>query len=373
MNELDSLRDKIDSIDSELTALFLRRMELSAQVGEYKAARGLPVLDAAREEDVLKNRAALAPAHGDEIIALYRAIMAISRRRQRRLTHVSISLPPPRTPPEHPRILYQGEPGAYAGEAGLRFFGPQSDLRAVQSWEDIFSALQSGQADYGVLPIENSSTGGIAQVYDLLAKYNCFIVGEHILHIRHCLMGIPGASIADVREVCSHEQGLMQCRAFLNQHPDWKQTARPNTAESAKYVAARGVREQAVICSYAAGALYGLSLLRPDISDADENYTRFVVVSPRPEPRAGSNKISAVVTLPHQCGSLHALTRIFAEAGLNLLKLESRPVPGRSWEYLFFVDFSGNLSDPGMDAALEDLSAAAVSFRLLGNYPEGGA
>ncbi|NCB62079.1 MAG: bifunctional chorismate mutase/prephenate dehydratase [Clostridia bacterium] len=382
MNELDALRREIDAVDKNLTALFLKRMELVGQVGVYKQSNGIPVLDAAREGEVLAKKAALAddPAEKADITALFEAIMAISRRRQRRLVReagnedfgrIAAAVSAARVPPARPRILYQGEPGAYAEEGVVRFFGESCARSRVDTWEEIFLALREGYADYGVLPIENNSTGAINQVYDLLASYGAYIVGEQTVKVEHCLMAPKGARVEDIRAVYSHEQGLLQCADYLKAHPAWALSPRLNTAESAKYVAGQNDKAAAAIGSRRAAMLYGLDILAECINSNAENYTRFVVVSPVMELRPDRNKISALFVLPHRSGALYAILSIFAVNGLNLLKLESRPISGRSWEYQFFADFAGDLHDPAMDGILRELSQTAEHFRVLGNYRAG--
>ena len=349
MEDLQSLRAQIDQIDRQIAQLFCQRMAVTRQVGEYKAAHCLPVLDVAREKQVLAAKAALV---GDELRAdittLFETIMALSRR--------------------HPRVLYQGEPGAYAEEAAVRFFGPDCRRTHTATWEDIFAALRDGQADYGVLPIENSSTGSINQVYDLLAQYGAYIVGEQVIRVDHCLMAPRGASLDSVQLVCSHEQGLFQCEDYLKAHPDWQRRAMLNTAAAAKWVADKGEISLAAIGSRHAAKLYGLTVLAEGINSNRENFTRFVVVSPLPELREGRNKISAMFTLAHESGTLHRVMTVFATGGLNLMKLESRPIPGRSWEYRFFADFTGDLAAYGMDSILREMSQCAATLRILGNY-----
>ncbi|MDB7861372.1 bifunctional chorismate mutase/prephenate dehydratase [Intestinimonas butyriciproducens] len=381
MSELDTLRSEIDEIDTQLTALFLRRMDVTARVGAYKQENGLPVLDEAREQEVLARKSAAVsdPARRADVTALYETIMGLSRRQQRNLVNeagnegyrqIREAISHSRAPLAAPRVLYQGEPGAYADEAAALFFGEDVPRAHVETWEDIFLTLREGRADYGVLPIENSSTGSISQVYDLLAQYGAYIVGEQTVRVEHCLVALPGACLDGIREVCSHEQGLRQCAEFLKAHPDWRAVPRLNTAESAKYVAERGDLTLAAICSRRAARLYGLDILAEHIHFNAQNDTRFVVVSPVMERRAGCDKVSALFVLPHRSGSLHEIMTIFAVNGLNMMKLESRPIVGRSWEYLFFVDFTGDLAAPGMDGVLLELSQTAEGFRVLGNYKE---
>lgn len=381
MNALDNYRKEIDEIDAQITRLFLRRMGVTEKVGEYKRSHGIPILDSGRERELLSRKAGATedPARKADVTALFEAILGISRRQQRRLLseeghdgayrRIRAALDHSRAPLEIPRVLYQGEPGAYADEAAVLFFGEEVPRNRVDAWEEIFLTLRDGRADYGVLPIENSSTGSISQVYDLLAKYGAYIVGEQTVKVDHCLAALPGTGLEDIREVCSHEQGLLQCAALLKEHPDWKPVARLNTAESAKFVAESGDRSRAAICSHRAAELYGLTILAEQINSNSRNYTRFVVVSPVVELREGSNKVSALFVLPHRSGSLHELMTVFAVNGLNLLKLESRPIVGHSWEYLFFADFSGSLTAQGMNGVLLELSRMSEGLRILGNYP----
>lgn len=382
MSELNGLREAIDALDARITELFLQRMELTRRVGEYKRAHGIPVLDPQREREVLAQKTALVadPALRDDVAALYEAIMGISRRQQRRLVNeagnqdyarIRGAMDGARAPLEHPRVLYQGEPGAYADEAAARFFGEDLPRSHVGTWEEVFQSLQRGEADYGVVPIENSSTGSINQVYDLLAQYGHSIVGEQTVKVDHCLAAPAGARLDGVTTVYSHEQGLLQCAGFLKGR-GWTCVPRLNTAESAQFVARSGSPGQAAICSPRAARLYSLEILAEHISDSDSNDTRFVVVSPVMERRSGSDKVSILFRLPHRAGSLQELLTIFAVNGLNLLKLESRPIPCRSWEYRFFADFSGDLTAPGMDGVLLELTRTAERLRVLGSYRSSG-
>ena len=380
MSELDALRGEIDQIDRQLVELFLRRMEVTGRVGAYKQARGIPVLDAERERQGVAAQPALTddPARKRDLAALYAAIMAISRAQQRTLVKEGTEDPgyarfvqarqEQRQPVERPRVVYQGEPGCYSEEAAAGFFGSQVDSAGCPWFEDVFLALRDGRADYAVLPVENSSTGSIRQVYDLLAQYEYYIVGEWQVKVEHCLTALPGVKLEEIRTVYSHEQGLMQCEKFLDAHPDWRRAPTLDTAGSAKQVAQAGDRQAAAICSRRAAERYGLEILAQGINYNAENQTRVVVVSPRLEMRPGRDKISALFRLPHQSGSLHEILTLFAVQGLNLLKLESRPIPGRGWEYLFFLDFSGDLDAPEMDGVLHELSQLALEFRVLGNF-----
>ena len=380
MTELEGYRQEIDRIDGELVRLFLERMAVTGKVGEYKQRAGIPVLDAGREKQVIAAKTALTddPARKADIAALYESIMAISRRQQRQLVHEGAEdagyaawladRARAREPVEQPRVVYQGEPGCYSEEAAAGFFGDNVDSRGLAWFTDVFAALERGEADYAVVPVENSSTGSIRQVYDLMAQYRYSIVGEWQVKVEHCLMALPGVELSDIKTVYSHEQGLMQSEKYLDAHRDWKRVPTLDTAGSAKLVAETGDRTAAAICSRRAARLYGLNILAEGVNYNSMNHTRFAVVSPVPELRPGRNKISAMFRLPHQSGSLHEILTIFAVQGLNLLKIESRPIPGRGWEYLFFLDFTGDLAADGMDGVLHELSQLAAEFRILGNY-----
>ena len=377
MKDLQTLRGEIDAIDRQIVDLFCRRMDVTRQVGEYKQARSIPVLDQERERQVLQNKGELAgeglrPA----VITLYQTIMALSRRQQRDLMGQGADNPGLRRwrdaqanaqlPVDAPRVVYQGVPGAYSEQAAVNFFGESVQSEGLEQFEDCFTALRDGHADYAVLPIENSSTGAIRQIYDLLTQYECYMVGETTVRVEHCLMALPGASLDGITHVYSHEQGLFQCERYLNAHPDWKQVPQADTAGSARMVADSGDLTKAAICSARAAGLYGLTILARAINHNSQNTTRFVVVSPRMELRPGADKISTLFVLPHEAGSLHEILTVFAVHGLNLVKLESRPMPGRSWEYMFFLEFTGKPGDPAVEDALHELAQTTGDFRVLG-------
>lgn len=380
MDELQRLRGEIDTIDRELVELFRRRMAVTRQVGEYKRANGVPVLDQERERQLLQNKGELA---GEElrpaVITLFQTVMALSRRQQRDLMGRGPDNPGVlrwqeaqsnlRQPIPAPRVAYQGVPGAYSEQAALDFFGPAVDTTGLEQFEDCFLALRDGRADYAVLPIENSSTGAIRQIYDLLTQYECYMVGETTVKVEHCLMALPGATLDTITHVYSHEQGLFQCERFLNAHPAWKQVPQADTAGSAQMVAHSGDPTKAAVCSARAAELYGLEILARGINHNAHNTTRFVVASPRLELRPGADKVSTLFVLPHEAGSLHEILTMFAVHGLNLMKLESRPLPGRSWEYMFFLEFTGQPGDPAVGDALHELAQTTGEFRVLGWFP----
>lgn len=380
MDELQRLRGEIDAIDRELVELFRRRMAVTRQVGEYKRAEGIPVLDPERERQLLQSKGELA---GEELrpaaITLFQTVMALSRRQQRDLMGRGPDNPGAvrwreaqtnlRQPISAPRVVYQGVPGAYSEQAALDFFGPAVDTTGLEQFEDCFLALRDGRADYAVLPLENSSTGAIRQIYDLLTQYECYMVGETTVKVEHCLMALPGATLDTITHVYSHEQGLFQCEHYLNAHPNWKQVPQADTAGSAQMVADSGDLTKAAVCSARAAELYGLTILARGINHNAHNTTRFVVASPRLELRPGADKVSTLFVLPHEAGSLHEILTMFSLHGLNLMKLESRPLPGRSWEYMFFLEFTGRPGDPAVGDALHELAQTTGEFRVLGWFP----
>lgn len=378
MQDIKYLRGQIDTIDKQLVSLFQQRMEVSKAVAAYKIANGVPVLDPERERQVLEAKAAMVedPELKPDVAKLYETIMSMSRACQRRVMREREPEPPgffrqyaeTLPPVERPRVVYQGMPGAYSEEAAVRFFGPQVQSQGMNRFEDVFEAIACGEADYGVLPIENSTTGAIRQVYDLLLQYHFYMVGETTVKVEHCLMALPGVDLDEITHVYSHEQGLFQSDRFLDRHPNWVRVPQLDTAGSAKLVKEAGDRTKAAICSRRAADVYGLHVLVQGVNHNQENYTRFAVVRAKPELRPGSDKITAMFRLPHQSGSLHEILTIFAVNGLNLVKLESRPVAGRKWEYLFVVEFTGNLQAPGMDAVLRELDQSTDQFRVMGNY-----
>ena len=274
-----------------------------------------------------------------------------------------------REPVAAPRVVYQGEPGAYSEMACRKFFGSAIRPQGLYDFEDTFLALAEGRADYAVLPIENSSTGAIRQVYDLLEQYHYFFVGETTVKIEHALMALPGTEIEDITHVYSHEQGIFQCEKFLKQYPQWKRIPQADTAGSAKMVAETENPHAAAICSTLAAEIYGLNILREGINANRNNTTRFVVVSPKAEIRREKrDKVCIALTTAHNSGALHNVLTVFAVHGINLVRLESRPIPERRWEYMFFLEFTGDLMTPEIDSVIHEISLMSEDLRVLGNF-----
>ena len=273
-----------------------------------------------------------------------------------------------RKPVENPRIVYQGEPGAYSDLAVRKIFGADANSEGLYQFEDAFRAIKSGAADYAVLPIENSSTGAIRQVYDLLSKYECYITAEVAVPVEHCLLALSGTRIEDIDTVYSHEQGLFQCEEFLDRHKEWNKVPQADTAGSAKMIAETGNKHAAAICSELAADIYGLEVIAKDIAYNSRNKTRFVAISPEIEFREGKDKICISFTTMHTAGSLNDVLSFFSAHSLNLVRLESRPIPERDWEYMFFLEFTGDLEDPEVSRVMDDLSGITGMLRVYGNF-----
>lgn len=278
------------------------------------------------------------------------------------------SLKHTRPPVSAPTIAYFGTLGSYTEQAAIQYFGEDSNRLSFRLSEDVFKSITSGGADYGVLPIENSTTGSIAAVYDQLAKYNCYIVGETRVKIEHCLLGPSGSSTATIKEVYSHAQGFEQSEAFLSGYPNWKCLTYYNTAVAAEHVAKSNNTAYAAIASRRAAKIHGLQILEADINLSENNVTRFVVVSKNMELCPNRNKISIAFHLPHIAGSLFQVLSVFDAHALNLCKIESRPIRDHNWEYLFFIDFIGNIEDVPLDAVLEEVISKTEGFHFLGIY-----
>ena len=383
MSKLDELREQIDDIDAQMIALFEKRMSVTKQVGEYKKAHALPVLDRKREEEVLAKKEAMLKNKylKTEVKDFFGSIMAISRRQQRALLDGSDGaeqfalyknvVRTARMPVKKPRVLYQGVPGAYAEEATVLFFGADVDRDCCRTWRELFEKLIADTADYIVVPIENNSTGSINAVYDLLAEYGAYVVGEQMVKVDHCLAALPDVQIEEIQDIYSHEQGFFQSEEFLWQYPHWQHHAMLNTAAAAQLVHDCAERTKAAVCSRHAADLYGLTVLREGINTSKDNFTRFFIVSKTMEVRERSDKVSLMFTLPHEAGTLNRILEIFAVHQMNMLRLESRPISGKSWEYRFFVDVEGNLLNEEFDSALYEILENTLTLGLLGNYKKG--
>lgn len=374
--DLQECRMKLDEIDGQLVRLFEERMKICKNVAEYKISVGKPVYDGEREKQKLSAVGSMVYGEYNQtaIRELFTQIMTISRRyqyrmmaeqgKQQELGYRQVE----NLPVDGVRVVYQGVEGAYSHGAAQQFFCGQAELCPVPAFEDAMQQVQEGKADYAVLPIENSSAGAVIDNYDLQIKYANHIVAETFVKVNHALLGMPDAEFSDIRTVFSHPQALMQCSRFLGSHKDIRQVSLENTAVAAKKIVEDGDRTQAAIASETAGEKYGLKVLQPCLQDSKNNTTRFIVLSNRPIYRKDASKVSITFELPHRSGTLYNILGHFIFNGVNMRMIESRPIPGRSWEYRFFVDIEGNLSDAAIQNALNGVSAEAQNMRILGNY-----
>lgn len=373
--DLLELREKIDNIDAGIVDLYEQRMDLCRQVAEYKISTGKKVFDKQREAEKLVKVKSLTHnefnSHGVE--ELFEQIMSMSRKLQYRLLAESGRLgklpfiPVEELETKKARVVFQGADGAYSQAAMTQYFGEQIESFHVDTFRDAMSAIDEGSADFAVLPIENSTAGIVSEIYDLLQEYENYIVGEQIIKIEHCLLGVPGARISDIRTVYSHPQSLMQSSKYLA-NQGWQQISMQNNAFAAKKVADEGDRTQAAIAGEHAGKIYGLEVLAKGVNHSGTNSTRFIIVTNQKIFRRDARKVSICFEVPHESGSLYHMLSHFIYNNLNMTKIESRPIEGRNWEYRFFVDFEGNLADSAVKNALRGLRDEASSMKILGNY-----
>lgn len=373
--DLLQLRDQIDTIDSQIVALYEKRMEICAKVAEYKIENGKKVFDKTREEE--KIRKVKSFTHNDfnakGIEELFEQIMSMSRKLQYQLLAEkgAIGKLPfigvDELDTAKARVVFQGAEGAYSQAAMAKFFGDKVNSFHVNTFREAMSAIDEGSADFAVLPIENSTAGIVSEIYDLLVEFENYIVGEQIIKIEHCLLGLPGTDLEQVKTVYSHPQSLMQSARFLSTY-DWKQISMQNNAFAAQKVVNDGDKTQVAIASEYAGEIYGLDVLKKGVNQATDNSTRFIIVTNQKIFKKDANKISLCFEVPHQSGSLYHMLSHFIYNDLNMTKIESRPIEDRTWEYRFFVDIEGNLSDSAVKNALRGLRDETRNMKILGNY-----
>lgn len=373
--DLLELRDKIDVIDKQMVELYEQRMDICKQVAQYKIETGKKVFDRVREEEKIRK---VKSYTNDEFYSraveeLFEQIMSVSRKLQYQLLaeHGSIGRLPfmgvDSLHEEKIRVVFQGAEGAYSQAAMMQYFGNEIDSFHVDTFRDAMSAIEEGSADFAVLPLENSTAGIVSDIYDLLVEFENYIVGEQIIKIEHCLLGLPGTNIEDIKTVYSHPQSLMQSARFLNEY-NWKQISMQNNAFAAKKVVEDNDKTQAAVASAYAGEIYGLEVLKQGVNQSETNATRFIIVTNQKVFLKDAKKISICFEIPHESGSLYRLLSHFIYNNLNLCKIESRPIEGRNWEYRFFVDIEGNLADSAVKNALRGLRDEARNMKILGNY-----
>jgi len=378
--ELQDLRKEIDSIDRELVDLFLRRMNVSAEVAEYKRANDLPVLDPSRERALLDKVSELS---GEEFEAytrtLYATILDLSRSyqhhkldRESPLYHEILDAleTTPKLFPERAMVACQGVEGAYSQIAAEKLFKAPNIL-FFSNWEKVFSAIEAGLCRYAVIPIENSTAGSVKQVYDLMIDRNFRIVRTIRIKIDHNLLAKPGVKLSEIREIFSHEQAINQSSAFLaSLGQNVKITRVENTAKAAQMVADSDRRDVASLSSRSCASQYGLSILASAVQDNGNNHTRFICITNKTEIYPGADRTSLMVVTPHKPGALYRMLSRFNALGINLLKLESRPIPDRDFEFMFYFDLEASVYSEKLARLLSELEHESDEFSYLGSYSE---
>ncbi len=376
--ELSEIRAKIDAVDDQLLDLFLERMELSEAVAAYKNEHKLPILNRTREREILAKVTEKAGDKERYAYHLYSTLFELARSRQAELIsaptkvaeRVRVSLESnSEVFPQTGMVACQGVEGANSQVACDRLL-PRGNIVYVKSFGAVVSAVESGLCKFGVLPIENSSNGSVRAVYQLLQEHDLSVVRSTRLCIRHELLALPGTRLEDITEIYSHEQAIGQCSKFLGGLKDVKVIPCGNTAAAAKLVAESGNPRAAAISSHPCAALYGLECVNGNIQDSDNNYTRFICVTKDPVIYAGANKISLIIALDNKPGALYEVLSKLAALDIDMTKLESCPVAGSDFEFVFFLELEASVKDPSVRACLEELERSCAQFHFLGGYAE---
>lgn len=374
MRNLGEIRTDIDRIDNEIIRLFKERMDCAKEVGIYKQANNISVLNQDRENEILDAVEAKGGEYGAHARLLYSNIMELSRALQHNIVgsgkalKAVIANAESTLPSDNIKVGYQGIKGANGHEATIRLF-PNGSAVNYKTFADVFEAVDKGEITYGVLPVENSTAGSVSSVYDLILQHRFYIVGALDLPIDYCLAGLRQSEFSDIEKVWSHPQSISQCANYIARN-NFDSTPCSNTAIAARDTAVEKRLNVAAICSYKAADEYGLKILDNHIQDNDLNTTRFIVISKNLYIPENANKISLCFSLPHVTGSLYSLLCRFNSLGLNLTKIESRPIKDEGFEYLFYLDFSGNVHSENVIALLSQLSEEMPEFSFLGNYCE---
>lgn len=376
--DLNDYRREIDGIDEQLLALFVRRMETAEEIAAYKKEHGLRVLDARREREKLREITEKTPDGLREYSAsLYSLIFELSRSRQGRLLGAGGELPEKiaaalrETPPLFPEdaaVACQGVEGAYSAQACERLFRRPNTFY-FSTFEAVFAAIEKGLCRYGVLPLENSTAGSVNAIYDLMMKHDFRIVRSVRLKVDHNLLVKPGTKRSDITEIYSHQQALSQCEQYLQAFPGVKVIPCENTAVAAQKVA-EGDGHAAALSSRSCMKLYGLECLEAGVQDQGSNFTRFICISKNLEIYPGADRTSLMAVLPHEPGSLCRVLSRFYALGLNLNKLESRPMPERNFEFMFYFDLETPVYAPEFLQLMGELPSLCEEFSYLGSYSE---
>lgn len=377
--ELQDYRKKIDEIDQQLTHLFTERMQTAGQIAAYKKEHGLSVLDAGRERQKLSEIAKLAGEEfEDAALSLYSLIFELSRGYQNRLLGTNAALPKkieqaitdtPQLFPPKATVACQGVEGAYSQQACEKLFRTPN-VFYFSTFDAVFSAIEQGFCQYGVIPLENSTAGSVNKVYDLMTRHSFSIVRSVRLKIDHALLALPGAELSQIKEIYSHEQAISQCAQFLQSLPGVKLIRCENTAAAAKFVAESGRRDIAALAAYTCVGLYGLACLKGSVQDQGNNYTRFICISKNLQIFPGADRTSLMMVLPHKPGALYKVLSRFYALGVNLNKLESRPIPERNFEFMFYFDLDTSVYSPQFIQLMGELQSISEEFSYLGSYSE---
>lgn len=368
MKDLRQLREEIDKIDAQLIPLFEKRMNVAIQVAEYKRANNTPVLQSGRENQVIENAInnLKDKMFSGEAKDFMMAVMDLSKCVQIKNTPVNIINQTRKPINYNAKVGYQGTEGSYSSQAASEFFAGNKNLVAYSHFESIFEAISKGKLDYGVVPLENSSIGSVVEVYDLLSKYDCYIVGEHWIKICHNLLGVKGAELKDIKKVYSKAEALEQSGDYLRSH-DWDLVPYANTALAAKMVAQKQDKSLGAVASSQACELFGLQILQKEINTEKDNYTRFIVIA-KELADIVANKVSISFTTPDEAGVLYSVLRFFARYNINMAKIESRPQKKSPGRYYFVVDLEGNCQSRDMQEALYFVESVTSEFKILGEY-----
>ena len=377
--DIKDARNEIDKIDGELTDLFVKRMKLSKEIAAYKKENNLPVFDKTRERDILNKACDRAGSELENYISiLYMTLFDVSRSYQKQLIGHSTELTSEidralketeEVFPARSVVACQGVEGAYSQYACDKLFSTPS-IMYFNRFQGVFQAVESGLCRYGILPIENSTAGSVNEVYDLMRKHHFYIVRSIKLRIDHNLLVKKGTKLSDIKEIISHQQAIDQCSEFLKTLKDVKITVCENTAAAAKMVAESQRNDVAAISSRNCADLYGLSVLSDTVQNNDNNYTRFICISKKLEIYQGSDKISMMFSIAHKPGTLYNVISRFSALGLNLTKLESRPMPGKDFEFMFYFDLNANIKEPKVLKLIGEFDDEFDKFTFLGSYTE---
>ena len=377
--EIAEIRKQIDTVDQDLLDLFLRRMELAKEIGLCKKQAGLPIYNPTREREILAQVTENSPEGLDGYArALFTTLFELSRSYQGNRFPHDQSLcqllqqalqSAPTAFPAKAVVACQGIEGAYSQQAADKAFS-FADILYFKNFNGVFRAVEKGLCRYGVLPIENSSHGSVNAVYDLMRDHSFYIVHGVKLHISHNLLARPGAKLSAIKEIVSHEQAIGQCSLFLDTLPDVKITRCENTAVAAQLVASSGRADLAAISSADCATMYGLDIVKEKIHNNNNNYTRFIIIAKKPEIYPGANKISILFTTDNTPGALTRVLSRFSSLGVNLSKLESRPVEGTDFHYVFYADLEGSVYNESIQALLSQLANELELFVFLGAYSE---